>query len=269
MKRRRQNRRKREPVRLPTLPRFSINWRFVLIPPVIAAVTVMLIEVAGVWVDRPVTELTVEGEFQRVRPIDVEAAVGSLGQLRFFTLDLDRLKEVVAEIDWVDQVEIKRIWPGRLHVRVTEHRAAASWGETGLLNTRGELFADQARFEYAELPKLEGPEGSEQRIAALYLDLRGRLADASLALRELTMDQRGALTFVLTGGQEVRLGRELHDQRLNRFFQTATPALVSQLNRVRYIDLRYPNGFAVGWAEPEVSVPTADELRLASMNSDG
>jgi cell division protein FtsQ len=266
MTRRRQNRRKREPIRLPALPRIRINWRAVLVPPLVIVALVVAADASRAWVDRAVTELTVEGEFQRVRPIDVEAALGALGTQRFFTLDLNTLKETVAAIDWVDQVEIKRIWPGRLHVRVTEHHAAASWGETGLLNTRGELFTDAARFEYAELPKLEGPEGSEARVATLYLDIRGRLADANLALGELSMDARGALTFVLTGGQEVRLGREAHAARLDRFFRIAAPTLIGELNRVRYIDLRYPNGFAVGWTgEPEAATP----LQLASSSPDG
>ena len=43
---------------------------------------------------------------------------------------------------WVDAVSVQRAWPRGLHVLVIEQVAAARWGETGLLNTRGELFVD-------------------------------------------------------------------------------------------------------------------------------
>ena len=37
------------------------------------------------------------------------------------------------------------------------------------------------------------------------------------------------------------------DERLLRFFDVVAPALAPELPRVRYVDLRYTNGFAVGW----------------------
>jgi len=264
MSRVRRNRRKPEPLRLPALPKVRINWRALLLPPAAIAVLATVAEPVQGWLDRPVTELTVEGEFQRVRPVEIEAALGSVRSRRFFTLDLRELKQAVAAIDWVDTVEVKRIWPDRVHVRVTEHRAAASWGENGLLNTRGELFTANAKFDYAELPRLSGPPGSERRIAELYLELRSQLAGANLTLTALEMDERGAMSFTLGNGQRVRLGRNAQEQRLARFFEIAAPALAPDFDRVNYIDLRYPNGFAVGWDEP----PDAEPVRMARADPD-
>jgi cell division protein FtsQ len=154
----------------------------------------------------------------------------------------------VQRLDWVDRVEAARAWPDRLVVRVTEHHAAARWGDTGLLNVRGELFADGAQHPLPELPLLAGPPGSEREVATLYLAVRGRLAASHLTLESLTLDQRGAWRFVLDGGQEIRLGRREVAERLERFFAVVRPALGAELERVRYVDLRYTNGFAVGWA---------------------
>jgi cell division protein FtsQ len=63
----------------------------------------------------------------------------------------------------------------------------------------------------------------------------------------LGVDERGAWRLVLRGGQEIRLGRRDIDERLYRFFHVVTPALTAVLPRVEYVDLRYTNGFAVGW----------------------
>jgi cell division protein FtsQ len=73
------------------------------------------------------------------------------------------------------------------------------------------------------------------------------LAEADLTLERLSMDERGAWSLVLAGGQEIRLGRRDIDERLLRFFDVVAPELAAELPRVRYVDLRYTNGFAVGW----------------------
>jgi cell division protein FtsQ len=134
-----------------------------------------------------------------------------------------------------------------LIVRVTEHQAAARWGKSGLLNVRGELFTEHSQHTFPELPSLAGPSGSERDVARRYLAVRGKLAEAELSLHSLELDERGSWQLVLGGGQEIRLGRRDIDERLYRFFDVVAPALAKDLGRVEYVDLRYTNGFAVGW----------------------
>jgi cell division protein FtsQ len=100
---------------------------------------------------------------------------------------------------------------------------------------------------FPELPSLAGPPGSERDVARRYLAVRDKLAEAALSLESLAMDERGAWHLVLGGGQEIRLGRRDIDERLYRFFAVVAPALAAVLPRVDYVDLRYTNGFAVGW----------------------
>ena len=154
---------------------------------------------------------------------------------------------VSSALDWIDQVQVRRAWPDTVVVSVTEHQAAARWGDNGLLNTRGELFTDNAQYDFPELPHLAGPPGSEQEVARRYLAVRGLLVQAELTLTALTMDERGAWRVVLGGGQEIRLGRRDVDERLYKFFDVVAPALATDFSRVKYVDLRYTNGFAVGW----------------------
>src|SRR5690606_32606291 len=99
------------------------------------------------------------------------------------------------------------------------------------------------------LPQLDGPPGSEQEVARRYLELRGPMAAAELELESLAMDARGSWLLKLAGGQEVRLGRRDVDQRLERFFGVAAAVLRDEFERVEYVDLRYTNGFAVGWRD--------------------
>jgi cell division protein FtsQ len=235
------------------LPKMAIKWRarmraFVVTPLVVGAALAGL-NGARALLDQPVRKLVVEGTFQRVTPIQVEEAVATDLTRGFLSLDLEEVRDHVRGLDWVDEVSVGRAWPDTLIVRVTEHRAAARWGDNGLLNVRGELFTARSQHALPELPSLSGPPGSEHEVATRYLAVRGRLAEANLALESLSMDERGAWLVLLAGGQEIRLGRRDIDERLLRFFEVVAPALAAELPRVQYIDLRYSNGFAVGWRE--------------------
>jgi cell division protein FtsQ len=243
------------------VPKLALGWLERVRTAGLAALVV--IAVAGVLLgarallDQPVRKLIVEGTFQRVTAIQVEEAVApDLGR-GFLSVDLPELRAHVRRLDWVDQVNVGRAWPDTLIVRVTEHRAAARWGDTGLLNVRGELFTDHAQHTYAELPSLAGPAGSEREVARRYLAVRSRLAESELGLESLQMDERGAWRLVLGGGQEIRLGRRDVDARLARFFDVVAPALAGDIGRIEYVDLRYTNGFAVGWREASPKQLTA------------
>jgi cell division protein FtsQ len=235
-------------LKLPTIgPAWMRRLRATLVVPLAAVALYGMFKGVQLVLDRPITNLVVEGTFQRVTPIQVEAAVADGLKSGFLTVDLGGLRERVQALDWVDRASVGRRWPDTLIVRVTEHQAAARWGETGLLNVRGELFTEQSQHNFPELPSLAGPRGSERDVARRYLAVRGKLVEADLSLESLQLDERGSWRLVLGGGQEIRLGRRDIDERLYRFFDVVAPALAAELSSVEYVDLRYTNGFAVGW----------------------
>jgi cell division protein FtsQ len=254
MLRRKANRRRVESrvarLKLPTIgAAWSRRLRATLAGPLVAVAFYGVFKGVQLVLDQPLRNLVVEGTFQRVTPIQVEAAVADGLKAGFLTVNLGALRERVQELDWVDRANVGRRWPDTLIVRVTEHQAAARWGERGLLNVRGELFAERSPHVFPELPSLAGPPGSERDVARRYLAVRGKLAEADLSLESLELDERGSWRLVLRGGQEIRLGRRDIDERLYRFFGVVAPALAAELDSVEYVDLRYTNGFAVGWRD--------------------
>ena len=142
---------------------------------------------------------------------------------------------------------VQRRWPNSLHVTVVEETAAARWGNSGLLNTRGQLFVREATHVPAELPRLSGPEGTESQVAQRYLSAQGRMLEAGMRIAALRLDERGAWEMDLDSGVTVRLGRREVDERLDRFIRTASQVISHRLNDITYVDMRYSNGFAIGW----------------------
>jgi len=123
----------------------------------------------------------------------------------------------------------------------------ARWNNAGLLNARGELFLSEARFVPPELPQLAGPAHSEQEVTARYLTAQGHLTEVGMRLAALELDARGAWNLTLDNGVMVRLGRRQVDERFERFVLAAAKLVSQRATDITYVDMRYSNGFAVGW----------------------
>src|SRR5271165_4746589 len=228
-------------------PAFVIEWRRY------ARRAAILVLAAGsltalTWVlDRPVRVISMDGSFQRVSPGQIEKAVAPYAHAGFMSADLDGIQRAVEALPWVERARIARRWPNSLHVTVTEQTAAARWGDSGLLNTRGELFVRSAAHVPAELPHLSGPDGTESQVAQRYLAVQGRMLEAGMRVAALRLDERGAWELDLDNGVTVRLGRREVEERIDRFIRTAAPVIAHRLNEITYVDMRYSNGFAIGW----------------------
>jgi cell division protein FtsQ len=197
--------------------------------------------------DRPVGAISMDGSFQRVSPGEIERAVAPFARSGFMSANLDDIQRAVETLPWVDHARIERHWPNSLHIEVTEQTAAARWGEAGLLNTHGVLFVRAASHVPAELPRLSGPDGTEAEVAKRYLATQGRMQEAGMRIAAVRLDARGAWEMDLDCGVTVRLGRRDVDARLDRFIRTAGQVIAHHLNEVAYVDMRYSNGFAIGW----------------------
>ena len=224
-----------------------VNWRVVGVAAGVAAGVGALALLLMLALDRPVRRVLVEGSFQRVSPPEIEAAVVEVARGGLASVDLDEVRARIEGIDWVDHAVVQRRWPDALRVVVVEQVAAARWNDTGLLNARGELFLRNARYVPPELPLLEGPEGSEGAVAQLYIDAQGRLLEAGLRLTGVRLDERGAWEIELADGLQVRLGRQAVNERLERFIRLASPMVAKRVAEISYVDMRYTNGFSVGW----------------------
>lgn len=197
----------------------------------------------------PVQRVLVEGPFDHVTPDEVENAVLPHIDGGFFTVDLAAIRVAAEALPWVARAQVMREWPDRVRIVVVEERAAWRWGDDGYLNERAELFVTGVADRRATLPRLDGPDGTERQLSEAYLEMDALLGGCAARVRRAELDERRAVRLTLDGGLILNLGRDAPQARARRFCDVVVGALDARFDQVAYVDMRYTNGFAVGWRE--------------------
>ena len=190
----------------------------------------------------PVRVIRIDGTLKHVTPEQLKLVAESELRGTFFTLNLDATRETFEKLPWVRQAVVRRQWPDRLDIVIEEYEAAARWKHAGLLSTQGEWF-DAATSE--SMPVVDGPGGSEPDLAQALERFGQTLQPAGLKIAELVLSDRRAWRMKLDNGLELELGRDEVGPRLDRFVAIWRQELSRLPYRMEYVDLRYPNGFAV------------------------
>jgi len=227
----------------------TIRASLLVTPLVAAGIVVATFYLSSSALDRPIHSIEINGPFQRVTALQIEEAISDELDNGFVSADLDVVQQRLVALPWIDQATVARRWPNRLYITVTEQVPAAVWGERGLLNVRGELFVSSAHHVPAELPRLSGPEDRSADVARRYLEVRDRLIPVGLDLRHVHLDQRGAWEMTLQNGVEVRLGRRDIAKRTELFLDLVADIIMGRSADIEYVDMRYSNGFAIGWVD--------------------
>jgi cell division protein FtsQ len=96
-----------------------------------------------------------------------------------------------------------------------------------------------------------------------YLGSQGRMVEAGMRLVAVELDARGAWNFTLDNGVNVRLGRGQVEDRYQRFVDVALRMVSERAADISYVDMRYTNGFAIGWrGSPTRLVRGTDQKEL-------
>lgn len=257
-KRRKQTKQRR--IRMPAIP-------FGRIASVVAAVgvIVMTYHFSMRVLDHPIDSITIEGPFQRVSALHIEEAISDELQNGFLSANLSVIQGLVIALPWIDRANVERRWPAEIKISVTEQVPAACWGERGLLNTRGELFVTDVRHVPAELPRLSGPEEQSGIVAMRYLEIREQLIPIGLDVRRVHVDARGSWEMTLQNGVEVRLGRRDIEQRTHLFLDIVANIVSSREADIEFVDMRYSNGFTIGWRNGAKSPAASTALEQKMM----
>ena len=228
------------------------------------------------WLFQPdkfqIEEVLVYGESADTGDGQVEKVVRNALDGNFFSVDLKRLENEVEQLPRVFSASIRRQWPSTIVVKVVESELAARWGTDKWLSTEGDLVVRKVneKWDHGALARLDGPEDQVKVVWQVFQQWSGKFAAVGLSLDALALSPAGLLDFRLSataaglrGGPGPAHGHagdtdssanvvvELENSRIRiqRFLDTLDQGLLARFPQMKSVDLRYPNGFAVGWRD--------------------
>ena len=192
----------------------------------------------------PVQVVDFSGDFKHIDVLKLERLIRESQPGSFFSLDVNDVFELIEAQPWVYRASVRKKWPNTLKIYLVEQQPVAQWNEDLLLNPYGDTFNDEG--VKLDLPRLYGPGGSEKTALEGYNAMHALIATTDMTLEELSLSERFAWQVQLKNGIKLNLGRQEFIDRLQRFIDVY-PLLAQQEKAVKYVDLRYDTGVAVGW----------------------
>jgi cell division protein FtsQ len=234
-----------------------------LVAPVVALSVIAALALAFATLASWVHEATlievvrVEGSFRATTQNDIQKSMSSLvAGHSLLAVPMDEIARELSALSWVSAVDVYRVWPHGLIVRVTEKVPVAKWNGSGFISHTGEVFQPENAAGVAELPLLAGPADKAPQVMAFYSSVNSMLMPFGLAVRELTLNDALSWEIVLGNGIRLRLDQEDGQTRLRRFLHVYEQRLFQVVDRIATVDLRYIGGFAVGWKPAAVNKTT-------------
>jgi cell division protein FtsQ len=192
----------------------------------------------------PIQQIQVTGNIKYIDEAVLTALIRAQNKASFFALNIDDVHRQVVSQPWIYQASVRKKWPNTLQVFVVEQDPVAYWNNDLLLNAQGQPFAGKVKL--INLPELYGPNGAEKTALSGLNSMRLLLKNQNMDVKSLILTERFAWQVILDNGIQLNLGRQEFINRLQRFVNLY-PLLERQGKPIKYVDLRYDTGAAVGW----------------------
>ena len=204
----------------------------------------------------PIRYVRVEGDIRYTGSEDfIDAvSVAFVGQ-SYFSVSLSDVVVAARAVPWIDSVEVERVWPDTVVLRVREHFPVARWGDRQLMDARGERFSPANVESFSRLPHLQAPIGSERELLKTLIALNDQLKGEGVEVVSLARNERRAWVAGLSNDAELIFGRQEPVSAFRYFMALSQKLAGRKLVDMRRLDLRYPNGFSVVWRNSSETPP--------------
>ena len=199
----------------------------------------------------PINAVKIVGEYHQLDRQQLQQTIMPYVAEGFFQVDVALIKQQLEQLPWVEQAVIKKTWPDTVVVQITERQAASRWNAQGVISSREHLFYPATDVVINHLPNLHGPEGTHRLVYMEYQQMQKILHPLGVTITQVTLDKRHAWSLDLDNGMHILLGRDDHQDRLQRFKKAYQEVFGSRSRDVTNVDLRYQHGMAVKWRQSQ------------------
>jgi cell division protein FtsQ len=193
----------------------------------------------------PIRYVRVEGEIRNIDATEFTRTLLPWTQAGYFLADMHGIEETAKSFPWIDSVQVARLWPDTLLLKVVEQKPVARTSDGSLINDRGGRFSPGNVRSYANLPTLDGPFGQEKQLLRMFYLLNGKLKHVGMRIDALELTGRRAWSAHLTSGVGIEFGKQDPAVALEYLLALLPRLGEARVAAIQKVDLRYPNGFAV------------------------
>ena len=201
--------------------------------------------------DKPIDRVVVNGDFYHLKEKEVINLIDQKVKDGFLSLNLSGLNKYLESEPWIRNATIRRSWPSTIIVDITEEKPIARWGEKQVLNNVGDYLEITDKQSIKNLPTFTSEFGKSKEMIKSYQLMSEILGPTGLKVHEIQRDVVGSWLITTSSGIQINLGRDQLVQKLRRFQVVWSAQLTSQVEKIKTIDMRYPNGLSVAWNQDE------------------
>lgn len=213
----------------------------------------------------PVKQVRIEGEFKYLDKNQIKERIAHSAVGGFFDLDIDLLRNELIGMQWVEDAFVRRVWPESVIIRVVEKKPVAKWNDRGVLTANGELFYPSVTFDKLKLVQLKGPKNRHVFVLSEFNKIQSLLHQTEMKITVLSQNERRSWEMNIEG-ITVHLGRKGIYKKIESLVAVYANLIKPKVDKIKRIDFRYTNGFAVNWKKTITTKTNFKNMRVMDMN---
>ena len=201
--------------------------------------------------DKPISGFALAGQKVFTTDADIKESLLKMGMLKgFWGQDVEPIQAQIEALPWVKSSIVRKIWPNRLSIWITEYQPVAFWNQNQFVTQDGVVFQlPIERLKENTLPYLGGPDYQSLKVLEAWNQIYADFKSKNLIVKGMNIDERGAWQVTLDNDIVLKLGRGEWKSKLERFVTIYPQVDVPENKKIDYVDLRYAAGAAVGMAD--------------------
>jgi len=196
----------------------------------------------------PIKEISIESKIINTSKDDVfEKSKNYLNSKSFFNFKINILKKEIEKVSWVKSADIRRVYPGKIKIYIEEHVPIAIWNNKSYMNDTGDIFF--IRDIEKKLPVINSNKNRNKIMFVYFSLLLKYISDYNfdIKIKKIEENDIRSLSAYLSSGIIVKFGSKDIKDKIHTFIKLYKTLNSSDLEKIGYIDMRYANGFSIGW----------------------
>lgn len=195
--------------------------------------------------ERPIQQVKLTSELKQLTQQELNQKLAPYVGSSFWQVELTQIQADLVRLDWVSQAVVKRSWPDQLIISIEEQVPVARWGESGLINHKGEVFFPKEVTEFSNFVQLDGELENSSQILAKLAEFQTMLDAIEWRISALRLSVEGAWQVQILDGPQLLIAQKQDRAQLQRFVRAYGQLKEELRNSAQVYDLRYSNGFSI------------------------